>query len=153
MINWQKMNPVVEKKYLYGLAGLMWSGVGIMLMVLAYTWLSTIDFAQEVLFVAIGIVIALAAYRFGFLHLATKNINRITKMQAQKVCVFAFQKWRSYFLIVLMIALGITLRKYSGIPKPYLAILYIGMGGALLLSSLHYHATLVSRWSNQPTTG
>jgi hypothetical protein len=36
-----------------------------------------------------------------------------------------------------MIALGLLLR-HSAIPKPYLAILYIGMGLALLLSSLRY---------------
>jgi len=152
MIDWQRLNPVVDKKYLYGIAGLMWSGVGLMLMTLAFGWLSAIDVGRETVFAFLGAAIAVVAYRFGFLHLAHKNINRISRMNVQKVCVFAFQKWRSYILIAVMIALGITLRKYSGIPKPYLAIVYIGMGGALFFSSMHYYSTLFTRWSDQPVT-
>jgi hypothetical protein len=36
-----------------------------------------------------------------------------------------------------MIGIGVTLR-HSPIPKPYLAALYLGIGGALILSSARY---------------
>jgi hypothetical protein len=42
-----------------------------------------------------------------------------------------------------MISLGIYLRVYSPIPKPALAIFYIGIGGSLFLSSLHYYARVL----------
>ena len=42
-----------------------------------------------------------------------------------------------------MMTLGIYLRTYSPIPKPLLAILYLGIGGGLLTSSLHYFANIV----------
>ncbi len=38
-----------------------------------------------------------------------------------------------------MIAMGIYLRHSSPIPKPYLAILYIGLGASLFVSSLQYY--------------
>jgi hypothetical protein len=37
-----------------------------------------------------------------------------------------------------MITMGTFLRQ-SSLPKPYLAVIYIGFGGAMLLSSLRYH--------------
>ena len=57
----------------------------------------------------------------------------------ERVCLFAFQKWTSYPLVLVMIAMGIYLRHYSPIPKPYLAILYIGLGLSLFISSLLYY--------------
>jgi hypothetical protein len=41
-----------------------------------------------------------------------------------------------------MIALGITLREYTPIPKPLLGILYIGIGGGLGLASFHYYLAI-----------
>jgi hypothetical protein len=38
-----------------------------------------------------------------------------------------------------MVAMGIYLRHYSPIPKPYLAILYIGLGVSLYASSIQYY--------------
>ena len=60
-------------------------------------------------------------------------------MTEEKPCLFAFQEWHSYPLVIFMIALGITLRKFTPIPKPLLGILYIGIGGGLGLSSFHYY--------------
>jgi hypothetical protein len=65
--------------------------------------------------------------------------GRIVNIPKERVCLFAFQKWTSYPLVVVMIALGIYLRLYSPIPKPYLAVLYIGLGLSLLVSSLQYY--------------
>jgi hypothetical protein len=65
-----------------------------------------------------------------------------------KGCLFAFQAWRSYLIIGVMIGLGFVLR-HSQIPKAYLAIVYFAVGGALILASFHYYAclwrTLVSK--------
>ena len=42
---------------------------------------------------------ALAAYRYGFLKIALKNIDRLCLL-TEKPCIFAFQAWRSYLIIV-----------------------------------------------------
>ena len=110
-----------------------------MLISLAIGWLTVLTSGESLPFALTGIILAFVIYRWGFSKLAAKNIARIDILARDKVCLFAFQEWKSYPLILFMIALGVTLRVYSPIPKPYLAVLYIGIGGGLFLSSLHYY--------------
>ena len=121
----------------------MWSGVGLMLCNLAYGWLLPVGFPQVLWMTLAGALLASAIYYFGFSKLAKKNIQRINGMAGDKICIFAFQEWTSYPLIVVMIGLGLSLRILLPIPKPYLAILYIGIGGGLFLSSLCYYKHLL----------
>lgn len=90
-----------------------------------------------------GVLLASAIFYFGFSKLAKKNIQRITDMAGDKICLFAFQEWTSYPLVVVMIGMGISLRNFLPIPKPYLAIAYIVIGGGLFLSSLCYYKYLL----------
>ena len=118
------------------LAGFVWVCVGAMLLILASSWLSNATNENSAVFVAAGVVLALLVHHFGFLKIANKNLRRILSMDGKK-CLFAFIPWRSYLIIAVMIAMGIILR-HSAIPKQYLAILYIGIGLALILSSVRY---------------
>jgi hypothetical protein len=139
---YEKLKPAASKNWLVAAAGAMWSGVGLMLSHMAYEWLSPVIIKQAILLALIGVLSAMIIYRFGFSKFAKKNIHRIRGLVGDKICIFAFQEWKSYPLVVVMIALGITLRKYSPIPKPYLAVLYLGIGGGLFLSSLYYYLDL-----------
>jgi hypothetical protein len=139
----ERWKPALPRAWLYLLSGLMWSGVGLMLCFLAYGWLLQVEVLNALLLTAAGVLLGTAIYRFGFLGLAIKNINRIRLLPA-KACLFAFQEWKSYPLIAVMIMLGITLR-HSPIPKSYLAVLYIGIGLGLFLASLQYYLSLVKR--------
>lgn len=114
-----------------------------MLCNLAYGWLLPVAFPQVLWMAFAGILLASTIYHFGFSKLAEKNIQRITDMAGDKICIFAFQEWTSYPLVAVMIGLGISLRNFLPIPKPYLAILYIGIGGGLFLSSLSYYKHLL----------
>ncbi|MBU4259142.1 MAG: hypothetical protein KKI12_08910 [Proteobacteria bacterium] len=139
-MTFNRIKPAVSKYLLIALAGLMWSTVGVMLCSMAYYWLKEVDWLTAFLFGLFGIILSLAAYRFGFSGIAKKNIDRICLLP-ERGCIFAFQAWKSYLIIVVMIAVGIILR-HSPIPKHYLAIVYTTIGGALLLSSLHYYRRL-----------
>jgi len=136
----KKIKPAASRYWLIALAGLMWSTVGITLCSMAYCWLKEVDWLTAFPFGLFGIILSLAAYCFGFSGIARKNINRICLLP-EKGCIFAFQAWKSYLIIAFMITLGIILR-HSPIPKHYLAIIYTTIGGALLLSSLHYYRRL-----------
>lgn len=68
---------------------------------------------------------------------ASRNINRIKDLP-DRSCVFAFTAWRGYGLVAVMVLLGSLLRQ-SPLPKPYLAVLYVAMGGSLVLSSLLFY--------------
>jgi hypothetical protein len=114
-----------------------------MLCYLAYGWLLQVKVLNALLLAFAGVLLGTVIYRFGFLGLAIKNINRI-QLLPEKACLFAFQEWKSYPLIAVMVMLGITLR-HSPIPKSYLAVLYIGIGVGLFLASLQYYLYLAKQ--------
>ncbi len=111
-----------------------------MLCRLAYHWLVIIEWRWIVPQELLGVTLALTAHKFCFSRIARKNIARLSLI-TEKTCVFAFQGWKSYFVVVLMTILGITLRN-SPLPRPYLAIVYTTIGGALFLASLQYYSYL-----------
>ena len=131
-----KLKPAVDKRVLLLLAGLMWFGVGILLLWMAISWLHTFQVRGSWIFTGIGIITALFVHHFGFLKIVDKNLDRLLPMEGKR-CLFSFITWKSYLIIIVMVALGIALR-HSPIPKPYLSILYIGIGLALILSSVRY---------------
>jgi hypothetical protein len=136
----KSLRPAVTKSWLIALAGLVWTGVGVMLCRLAFNWLAIINRGVATTFGLFGIVMALAAYHFGFSKIAQKNIRRLCLL-TDRTCVFAFQTWRGYLIIGFMIILGAILRN-SPIPKQYMAIIYTTIGGAIFLSSFHYYGLL-----------
>ncbi|MBI5025835.1 MAG: hypothetical protein HZC12_03715 [Nitrospirae bacterium] len=138
----EKWEPAVDKRVLVLLSGITWSGVGIVLCISAFRWLSQMESNQGILLTCLGLFSSLLIHRFGLLRLVNKNISRILPMK-RKVCIFAFQAWKSYLIIALMIVLGTALR-HSDIPKHYLAIIYIAMGSALILSSIRYFRFFVT---------
>ncbi len=131
-----KYKPAVTREVLLFLAGALWFSVGCLLLGLAVFWLLSAEMGQRILCGGAGILIALPVHHFGLLQIVDKNLARLPAGDEKK-CLFSFMPWKSYLLIPVMIALGLLLR-HSSIPKSYLAILYIGMGLALLLSSLRY---------------
>jgi hypothetical protein len=107
---------------------------------MAYIYLGTVSKSQALSMGSMGLISALAAYRLGFSKIALKNISRLCILP-DKTCIFAFQAWKSYLIIILMILLGITLR-HSPIPRPYLAVIYTTIGGALFFSSFHFYSRI-----------
>jgi len=132
----EKLNPSVDKKVLILLAGVMWCGVGIMLICFAVTWLRRYNGSGVLLFYFAGFLAAMPIHHFGFLKLADKNLNRLLTI-IEKRSVFTFMTVKSYFIIVIMVSMGVALR-HSSIPKQYLSILYNGIGLGLFLSGLRY---------------
>ena len=138
-----KIKPAVNKRVLLFLAGFMWLGVGTMLLFLSFSWLNAFRAHGSFLFAGIGVIAALVVHHFGFLKIVDKNLGRILPMEGPK-CVFSFISWKSYIIVAVMVVMG-TLLRHSPIPKPYLSILYIGIGLALLLSSIRYLRVLLSQ--------
>lgn len=138
-----KLKPGLPKNWLLLIAGLMWTGVGIFLISLALEWIFNPAVDRPWIYWLPGVLLALAIYRFGFSRLSRKNSRRISGLEDEKPCLFAFQEWHSYPLVLFMIGLGITLRKFTPIPKPVLGILYLGIGGGLGLSSILYYRKIL----------
>lgn len=131
----------MAKSTLLLIAGVIWLGIGILMDGLSYSWLKNEKPVYALLAVLTGFVCALIIHHFGFLRIVDKNLDRILPMKGKR-CVFSFMTWRSYILVAIMILLGILLR-HSPIPKLYLSVLYMGIGTALILSSIRYLRHLI----------
>lgn len=134
--------PKVNKNILILLSGIMWSGVGIFLPRLASRWFAELSTNETIFAVMAGILLGSTIAYFGFIGLANKNIDRINQYQG-KVCIWAFQKWTTYFLIAFMMSMGIFMRNIPYIPKFLLSPMYIGIGFALFVASFRYYRFLL----------
>ena len=134
--------PAANRKVLVFLAGMVWSIVGLALITAAVNWLISAN-GGVVYAVATGIVIGGGIYYFGFSRLAAVNLTRIYTQAPgkDKVCIFAFQNKRSYYIVIIMMLMGYTLR-HLPINKIYLSPVYLAIGLGLFLASLHYYRRL-----------
>jgi len=128
----------------------MWIWVGLYLISLTVDWISPEINLISFLIIFAGIILASAIYFFGFSKVAIKNIKRIDLIVSERPCIFAFQEWKSYPLVAVMISMGIYLRKYSLFPKSLLAIMYIGIGGGLFLSGFKYFQKIIQIRNEKP---
>ena len=135
------LKPELDRRWLFGIAGAAWSIAGLILLGWAVVWLSDAWRPAEVVLVVFGAVGAVAFVRYGFLRIVNLNIERIER-GPDRACAFAFQAWKSWAVMLSMIALGVVLR-HSGLPRLALAVLYEVMGGALLGASLLYHRRFI----------
>ena len=131
------INPMVPRHWLFGIAGSVWTAVGMMLCWRALNWSGILPFSEELLYELIGLVTAGVGYILIFSKVVRKNINRIT-MMPPRASVFAFTAVKGYIMILLMISLGLVLRN-SSIPKHYLSIPYTAMGLMLLFGSVRFY--------------
>jgi hypothetical protein len=136
----KRLKPGVPRPWLLAIAGVMWAAVGVMLWHLAWRWLKGLSVPVAAGIAAAGLVAGVVVYKFGFSKIVGKNIRRISD-KPEKPCVFAFQAWKSYLLIAVMIALGVTMR-HSAMPRGDLAFIYSTIGTALMFGSTGYALAL-----------
>lgn len=143
----EKWKPGVPKNILLLLAGSTWIVIGIYLIFLSYSWLKDKEMNIVVIMAFAGLFSAILIHTFGFSKIVNKNIQRIIPMDGKR-CLFSFFPWRSYVLVSIMILTGSFIR-HSPFPKIYLSVLYIGIGGAMILSGLIYIKFLIRLMSSK----
>ncbi len=134
------LKPSVPKCWLFAASGVMWNAVGITMCATGIGWLANSGLVRGIGFGLAGLILAILAVHWGFGSIAQNNIRRLRRLPSRG-CFFAFQAWKSYLIIMCMIALGMALR-HSSIPKHFLAVAYTAIGGALTLGSLYYYRHL-----------
>lgn len=146
-----QFKPAVPKCWLFVASGVIWSAVGLMLGITAIRWLIPEGLLRGAGFGLAGLILTVGFFRKRFSHLAQQNIHRLRKLP-ERGCFFAFQAWKSYLIILIMITLGSTLR-HLPIQRPILAVVYMAIGAALFLGSFPYYRHLlwlgrIGRWQN-----
>ena len=131
--------PSVDRRVLVFTAGVVWSAVGLVLILVAILWLIS-SHTNVLIPVTVGLISGAIVYRYGFVKLARKNLIRVYEQAPgkDKVCMFAFQNARSYIIAAFMMLMGYGLR-HLPISKVYLAPVYSAIGIGLLLSSFEYY--------------
>ncbi len=132
----ESCKPSVRRHWLFFAAGVVWLAVGIGLMAVACFWLYYSAWPLRLVLAALGLALGGIVYSFGFFRIVRKNLRRIGG-KPEVVCLFAFQGWRSYFLILAMMAMGYTIR-HLPVPKAIDAVIYFTMGSALCCGSSRY---------------
>jgi len=134
------MKPIlaIPRHYLLLVSGVMWSGVGLMLIILATRWLGTLTIQYPGLIVITGVIPGLLVSIYGFARIVKKNIQRIEDLDSTP-SIFAFQAWHSYLLIVVMMSMGIFVRHSGLVPMLLKTPGYYTIGTALSFSSITYY--------------
>jgi hypothetical protein len=139
----ERLRLDVDRRWLFFIAGVIWMGVGVLLLTYAVTWLAPVSVPLDIELGVAGLAVAAVFVLFVFRGIVNKNIERI-EGGPERASAFSFQGWKSYVITVFMIVLGIVLKR-SPIPKPDLAVMYLGVGLALMLASGLYHRHLWTR--------
>jgi len=132
----ERWKPGVSRTWLLVIAGMLWICIGLLLDLMACSWLKSEAGNRAIISAVAGFMVALLIHHFGFLRVVDKNLDRILPMKGTR-CLFSFISWRSYCLVAVMMLTGYLLR-HSPLPKLYLAVIYSAIGTALILSSLRY---------------
>jgi FtsH-binding integral membrane protein len=132
----ETLKPAVGRHWLIFAAGAVWLAVGLGLTGVACYWLYSSAWPLSLALAAVSLVLGLVVYSFGFSGIVRKNLERIDA-KPEQVCLFAFQGWRSYLLILSMMLMGYTIR-HLPLPKTIDAVIYFTMGSGLIFGSLLY---------------
>jgi hypothetical protein len=140
--------PAAQRSTLILIAGIIWTVVSLGLGTASLIWFSHLELGPGigVLLAAAGLFVGSLWYKLMFQRLVIENIDRIETLSPGKgkICVFAFQNIRSYFIVLMMMAMGALLRA-SGLSRTILAPGYLAIAVALLLGSLRYYNHLHQR--------
>lgn len=123
------LKPGASRKTHLLIAALIWSGVGLLLMIRGIKMYGTITAGPVVLALLAGTLKAL----FILDRAALRNIRRITALQ-DGACLGGVYSWKMWLIIGGMILAGRVLRMY-GAASVYLGLLYVAVGWGLLLAS------------------
>ena len=141
----------MNKNSLTSIAGGLWCVIGVFLIFRGFNLYELADKEQHstqasiILSLITSVLIGLAKGRFVLSKTARKNKARIYELEDPVHIHQIFSK-PFYFLIPMMIGLGVLLRYYNEYLGGYVVVaaIYCGIGMALIVSSRTY-------WVNKPT--
>jgi len=129
-----KYKPGVPKRHLLLVAALIWASAGGMLGARGAAYLSG---ARDHLLLRYGIALLAGVVFFllVFARISLKHVTRIRAIDVVHPCLFSFFNFRSYLMMAVMIAAGVTLRALHLVDPVLLGGFYLCMGTPLVLSA------------------
>ena len=127
-----RLKPGVPQRVHIVLAAVLWTGIGIMLMVRGGIWLIG---AGRVWLVLPALVLGTIKSMLFLDRTAKRSLDRILRL-ADGTCLGAVYSVKTWMLVVVMMAAGYGLR-HSSLPGYLLGLLYVTIGWAIFMSSRH----------------
>jgi hypothetical protein len=90
---------------------------------------------------ALAAAIGVIKSRYLLDRVARRSVQRIH--ERGRACYFGFFSWKSWLFVIVMMGGGILLRR-SGLPRDFLAVLYVGVGTGLALADRIFWQAFVS---------
>jgi hypothetical protein len=132
------LKPSIPKRFLLFVAAAVWTFAGGMLLYRGFSMIgidTPVKISEEVGCIIGGVVF----YVVMFSKISAKHVTRILNLPLDKPCLFSFFNWHSYFMMLIMISFGVTLRLTGIVPIQYLSLFYIAMGTPLFMSSIRFY--------------
>jgi len=126
----QRIKPGVSRSVHLCIAALLWTSIGIMLIVRGWGWIGP-GIAR--LLAVLALLVGTLKSVFILDKTADRSIVRIKKFN-DATCIGAVYSWKTWLLVALMMAFGITMRTLTD-PGMVIGTLYVAIGWALLFSS------------------
>lgn len=124
------MKPGVNRSVHLCIAPLLWTCIGILLMVRGWNWIGS----GAARFLVLPAMLAGTLKSVYVLDkTADRSIDRI-KQFSDVTCIGAVYSWKTWVLVALMMTFGITMRSLTD-PGMIIGSLYVAIGWALLFSS------------------
>lgn len=127
----------VRKDWLLLIAGIVWLIAGANIINIAF--LAAHGVWHFTMFV-VAIIVFCIFFFLIFGRLVGKHTHRILGYHDEKVWIFKFFDIKSYVIMVVMISLGIVVRKFHLMPDVCIAMFYAGLGSALIAAGVAFVA-------------
>lgn len=150
----EKFNPAIPKRYLFLLAGIIWSLVGLILATVGLFWIFTVKQTHTLVLILtpIAFIVGFIKGKFVLIKAANRTSNLIYS-RPEKACFGSVFSWTTWLIICLMVTMGQILRKLI-VPiayRDYLGLVYVLIGLALSTSSFVYWKNFFN-YSDVPET-
>lgn len=90
---------------------------------------------------ALAVALGVIKSRYLLDRVARKAVLRIH--ERGRACYFGFFSWKSWMFVIVMMGGGILLRR-SGLPRDFLAVVYVGVGTGVALADRIFWQALIS---------
>lgn len=134
MIPWlETYKPTASSRFQLFLAAVIWTAVGIALLVVGGNWILTQPDENTVFLILAAICVGLGKSLL-ILDRAAKKVGHRIRLRGENRCLGGFLSLSNWALIAVMAVLGKLLRS-TGLPHSLLGLLYAAVGIGLLISS------------------
>ena len=127
----------VRKIHLLAINGLMWTAIGTKISMTGISHYLTTPSGKLWWMIPMSVLV-FAGFYMMFTGIVRKYSERIHSLPGPKEPIYKTFSLKGYLIIAFMITLGITLKYIPGIPEPFFAWFYLGLGQGLLSAGIRF---------------